>query len=400
MLPLTYAALALLSDVRPHQRRVIVAGGTHGNEYTGIYVLDRLQHMQAEIEDEYPTLRVETLLANPDAHRRNCRFMDDDLNRMFTDELLSSNPLPGVHEAARAHEIARFAAGDGGTEGGGEGEAALCIDMHTTTSNMGCTIIVNTWSPLTLHAAAYVQAHWEAECEADDAAAAAALRAACASAAGGGGDGAGAPPPASPPQHHPLRVMLQDGDTRATCPHLCSIGHDGLEIEVGPTPQGLVRADAVLSTERALRLLLRYFDLHTRGDAPEPPAAIEVFLDRGKVPFEPSLRPESAIPAALVHAALQDGDFRPLRTGEPLFQRLDGSVVPYDGRCGDEVYPVFVNEAAYYYRQSGSGVGMTTKVMWPMPDLEPVDGEVQQQQQQQEKEEEGGATVTAEEVSS
>ena len=48
MLPLTYAALALLSDVRPHQRRVIVAGGTHGNEYTGIYVLDRLQHMQAE----------------------------------------------------------------------------------------------------------------------------------------------------------------------------------------------------------------------------------------------------------------------------------------------------------------------------------------------------------------
>ena len=119
------------------------------------------------------------------------------------------------------------------------------------------------------------------------------------------------------------------------------------------------------------------------------------------MPFEPSLRPESAIPAALVHAALQDGDFRPLRTGEPLFQRLDGSVVPYDGRCGDEVYPVFVNEAAYYYRQSGSGVGMTTKVMWPMPDLEPVDGEVQQQQQQQqEEEEEGGATVTAEEVSS
>ena len=47
------ALLLLVAAVRaglsmhtpPRIRRVVVSGGTHGNEYTGIYVLQRLAHL-------------------------------------------------------------------------------------------------------------------------------------------------------------------------------------------------------------------------------------------------------------------------------------------------------------------------------------------------------------------
>ena len=56
----------------------------------------------------------------------------------------------------------------------------------------------------------------------------------------------------------------------------------------------------------------------------------------------------------------------PLRAGEALFEALDGSLVPYDGSLGEVVHPVFINEAAYYYRESGRGVGMSRPVEWPV----------------------------------
>lgn len=311
--------------------RVVISGGTHGNEYTGVYVLDRLAQQQEKLKQEYPSLAVETLLANPKSHKQNRRFVDEDLNRMFTHERLNAPATPG-YEPSRAHEIAAMYS-----------DADMSIDMHTTTSNMGCTLIVNTWSPLTIRAAAYVAQNWDAESASDA---------------------------KSAPWLAPLYVMLHDGDTRETSPHLCSVAKDGLEIECGPTPQGLVRADVVASTERALRLLLRYFELYYSGNAPEPPETVEVYVDKGKVSFlefEGGVREESSLPAGLVARSLQDRDFQPLRTGDPLFERLDGSILPYDGRCGDVVYPVFVNEAAYYYHQSGRGIGMTQKMQWPVP---------------------------------
>lgn len=319
--------------------RILVAGGTHGNEYTGVYVLKRLMHQQAKLVQSYPSLTIQPLLANPAAHNANRRFIDTDLNRMFAEEHLKAPLPPQSFEAARAHQIAAEF---------GSGVVQVAIDMHTTTSNMGAVIICSNWSPLTMRAAAYCQQHWEAECEAD--------AAEC----------------NNLPQPHALRILMQDGDSRATSPHLCSVGLDGVEIEVGPTPNGLVRADCVASTERALRLLLRYFDLHYSGDAPRVGDEFEVYLDMGKVPFEDGLDADSPIPSAIVHPTLQDRDFTPLRRGEPLYLRLDGSSVPYDGRCGDEVYPVFVNEAAYYNKASGSGICMTRRVMRKVPTEEEV----------------------------
>ena len=77
----------------------------------------------------------------------------------------------------------------------------------------------------------------------------------------------------------------------------------------------------------------------------------------GKIQW-PTLEDNPNFPAAMVHKSLQDRDYQPLRTGDPLFVALDGTIIPYDGSHGDEVLLMFVNEGGYYYSSSGTGIGV------------------------------------------
>eukprot|EP00965_Chrysotila_dentata_P115941 3832515-Pleurochrysis_carterae.AAC.2 len=67
---------------------------------------------------------------------------------------------------------------------------------------------------------------------------------------------------------------------------------------------------------------------------------------------------------SIVHPSLQDRDYEPLKKGDALFEHMDGTIERYDGSLGEVVYPIFINEAAYYYAQSGTGIGMTECVDW------------------------------------
>lgn len=323
----TLSCLLSTADSLSPRPRVVVSGGTHGNEYTGVWVLQRLQLRSAELAEQHPSIAIETLFANPPAHAANRRFIDDDLNRQFSAATLADTTASSF-EAGRAKAIAA----DMGPKGAAA-DAAVCIDMHTTTANMGCTVIVSSYSTLALRAAAFVHTHWD---DADE---------------------------ASPPL--PLRVMVEKC-SQCEAAHLASVARHGIEIEVGPTPQSLLRADVVASTERCLRLLLRYLELHYSGVEPATPATLPVYVSLGKVPFVDGADADGALPGAVVAASLQDRDFAPLRAGEALFEALDGSLVPYDGSLGEVVHPVFINEAAYYYRESGRGVGMSRPVEWPV----------------------------------
>ena len=310
-------------------KRVVVSGGTHGNEYTGVYVIERLAHRTAELAARYPSLAIETMLANPLSHERNRRFVDEDLNRMFTLERLSDASLGG-HEPSRARAIAADLGPKGAWRGEpGDGQAAdLCIDMHTTTANMGCTIIVDSWCKFGLRAAAYAATKWEAACKE----------------AGVSID------------RFPYRVLCDEVQQEEST-YLCTAGRHGLMIEVGPVAQGLVRADCVAATELALGLILDYAELCNQRKPPPLPPTLRAFVDLGKLPWPSG---EGCLPGAIVHPALQDADWVRITTGHPLFVALDGTVIAYDGSFGEEVVPVFINEAAYYYAQSGPGIGIAT----------------------------------------
>jgi len=328
--------LQVVGSLQRVPTRVVVSGGCHGNELTGVWVLSRLQQRAAAIAEAYPMLRVETLLANPRAHADNVRFIDCDLNRQFSQAALIAPPESyrsrsmgidfGRYETTRAREIsAKF-----GPKGAEAQAADLCIDLHTTTANMGCTLIVGSWCHPALAAASYVAQQW--------------LR----------GDDRVA-------QSFPLRVLIDPHHSKEDCPYLCSVARHGIEIEVGPCAQGLLRADVAAATERAVTMLFEFFDRLSSGDQPALPPTLEAFVDKGKLAWPAGK--SGALPGVIVHPNLQDRDFEKLVVGDPLWLALDGTVTPYAGQYGDEVYPVFINEAAYYHSASGLGIGICEPVV-------------------------------------
>ena len=58
---------------------VFIAGGTHGNERTGVALVQHWRDNPDEIQRTTFTTRL--LLGNPEAIRKNVRFIDRDLNR-------------------------------------------------------------------------------------------------------------------------------------------------------------------------------------------------------------------------------------------------------------------------------------------------------------------------------
>ena len=74
-----------------------------------------------------------------------------------------------------------------------------------------------------------------------------------------------------------------------------------------------------------------------------PAFEMDIYRNLGSVDFP---RTADGDLAGTVHPQLQDHDFEPLRPGEPIFKLFSGEDVLYEG--DSIVYPVFINEAAYY----------------------------------------------------
>lgn len=138
-----------------------------------------------------------------------------------------------------------------------------------------------------------------------------------------------------------------------------SLGREGLTIEIGPVPQGVLLHDACLWMEAAVVAVMDFVEAFNTNNLSSLPKRAVVYRDfSAKVPVPVG---SDGKPVAIFHKDFQGSDFRPLRKGDPLFVDLDGSVIAYDGSFGDEVWPIFVNEAAYYFPESGLGFGVTVR---------------------------------------
>src|SRR4028119_365918 len=77
-------------------KRVVIVGGTHGNELTGAYLIKKFEQFPDLIErSSFETL---TLLANPKAFEVGRRYIDKDLNRCFLTQDLQNPALSGYEE--------------------------------------------------------------------------------------------------------------------------------------------------------------------------------------------------------------------------------------------------------------------------------------------------------------
>ncbi|XP_015358717.1 N-acyl-aromatic-L-amino acid amidohydrolase (carboxylate-forming) isoform X4 [Marmota marmota marmota] len=274
-------------------RRVAVTGGTHGNELSGVYLARHWLRDPRELRR--PSFSATPVLANPAAAAACRRYVDRDLNRTFTDTLLVSRATPNdPHELTRARELDQLL---GPKASGSDRAFDFVLDLHNTTANMGtCLLVDGAHNTFALHLSRHLQLQFP---------------------------------------EVPCQVLLtRPPQSARESFSLDSVAKNGMTVELGPQPQGVLRAD-IFSRMRALvASALDFMELFNQEQL----------------------------------ACHQDRDYEPLQPGAPIFQKFSGEDVLYEG--DSTVYPVFINEAAYYEKHVA--FLRTEKLMISVPPLPPL----------------------------
>ncbi len=286
-------------------KKLAITGGTHGNELTGVYLINKFKANPKLVQRE----GFETIIMhnNLKAMQKCTRYIDKDLNRTFKIEDLN-NPNKADYEDVLAKVInAKL-----GPKGSQKPNVDFIVDLHSTTSNMGLSIVIDEGSKLTWQVAAYLK-----EME---------------------------------PR---VNIFRWKGDTNDVS-FVNSIAKNGFAIEVGAIPQGVLRADLFFDTEKLIHHILDFIEKLNNKKFQKNYTSIEIYDHIELLDFP---RDESGNITAIVHPSLQDKDYKKLKKGDPLFVTLEGEVINYDK--DEEVYPLFVNEAAYY--EKGFAMCLTQK---------------------------------------
>lgn len=284
-------------------RRVVIVGGTHGNELTGVYLVKKFEQFPELLHRR--SLDCITLFANPRAIAVNRRYLDRDLNRCFANEDLANSELTS-YEDQRAKEIAaQLGSKD-------QPNIDLIIDLHSTTANMGLTILPSTKHPFNLRLAAYLS------------------------------------------QLHPAVRVCFGVQCNQDAPLLRSLSPFGCTIEVGAIAQGILDANLLQQTEMLVHAILDYIDAMNQGNIVAAPPILTAYQAVSSLDFP---RNSSGELQGMIHPQLQFKDYDRLSHGSPIFLGFTGETILYEGNT--TVFPVFINEAAYY--EKGIAMVLTEK---------------------------------------
>ncbi len=286
----------------PLIKKVAIVGGTHGNEITGVFLVRKYEQYPNLIRcDSFETL---TLLANPKAIEAGRRYIDVDLNRCFKLQDLQ-NPKLINYEQLLAKQVALTV---------GQSKIDLIIDLHSTTSNMGLTVILHNNHPYLLGLAAYLSTI------------------------------------------NPLVKVLQypPNQDHSYLRSLCELG---FAIEVGPVAQGTLNAELFLQTEALISSILDFIELCNQGKTPKIPQVFTLYKQVKAVDYP---RDEQQRIQAMIHPQLQFKDYEILHPGDPLFLGFDGKGIDYQGESS--IFPIFINEAAYYEKHIAMSLAIKQQV--------------------------------------
>lgn len=194
----------------------------------------------------------------------------------------------------------------------GNSNVDFIIDLHSTTANMGLTIIPVDKSPFNIGVAAYLNSI------------------------------------------NPLINAYCWQQTGQESPFLRSICQLGCTIEVGPVAQGVLNATLFEQTEKLVGAILDYLDAYNSGELKQIPSTLTLYQCVEMIDYPKTQTGELQ---AMIHPQLQFKDYQPLNHGAPMFLTFDGQTITYEAES--TVYPVFINEAAYY--EKGIAMCLTKK---------------------------------------
>lgn len=283
-------------------KQIAVVGGTHGNEFSGIYLLRKWRESPKQLERK--GISVETVFANPNSFEQNKRYIDCDLNRQFTPQLLADNTL-GNYEQSRAKALNHQLGPKGNSR------TDFIIDLHNTTSNMGPSLILLKSDDFNKKMGAYVLSKM---------------------------------PDAV--------IVYEDQISMEEHCFVASIAPQGVIVEIGPQPQSVIRQDIMDWMETMTHTILDFVELYNNDALPDLGTCYEAYAYVETLSLPQDAHNERI---GMVHKDLQDSDFKPLKKGDPIFTLFDGSVIHYEGDY--EAYPHFINEAAYYDNNLAMSLG-------------------------------------------
>jgi succinylglutamate desuccinylase len=273
-------------------KRVAIVGGTHGNELTGVFLVKKfLQYPDLVHRQSFETV---SLLANPRSIAMNCRYVDRDLNRCFDKHDLANLELTGYENDLAKQFVARY--GEVGSE-----PVDAIIDLHSSTANVGMMIVPISNSPANLQLAAYLS----------------------------GLD--------------PTINIYLGLNSKKDSPTLQSIASLGCSVVVGAISQGVVKASMLQRTERLVSDTLDYFEYLNHDAAMKIPASVTLYQAIESIDYPRNGQNELT---AMIHPDRQGQDYQPMSLKDPLFLDLQGKTIYYQDE--QTVFPVFINEAAYY----------------------------------------------------
>ncbi len=307
------------SYLAPRQiSRLVIMGGTHGNERTGVHALQYIDTNR----DEFKTggiKTIETLFGNPPAILRNARYIDADLKRcfkydyahpMYPDDIKQFISQSPPYELIRSLEIRQQI-------GALYTPVDFLIDLHTTTSNMGNCLIISDSDPWTLALCNHV-ADTVPDC----------------------------------------RIVV-DHSPRKEDLNSSSLALNSITLEMGPFQQGIADTRAVDTALFIIKTIIKTIDqLNGKDQAAltiKPSSPVFQTLPI-KVDYPRDAR---GFNTAFIHKDFLYRDFKPLHVGSVIFKSHDGKDISLKDTSffppelitrinnSEEISPIFTGESAY-----------------------------------------------------
>jgi len=281
------------------EKKILVISGTHGNELNPIWGVNKFKNLN---RDSSKLRSFEFTIGNPKAVQAGLRYVDVDLNRSFNNfhNLTNKNS----YEVNRA----KFLQNEYGFLG--IKACSTAIDLHTTTSGMGSSIVLYGRREKDFCLAAVLQSKFG------------------------------------------LPIYLHEKDNNQTG-FLVEAWPCGLVIEIGPVAQNHYDSRII---ERFLIILDFLGDLinNLKNKIVYLPEELSVFVHQNSIDYP---RNKNLEINALIHPSRINQDWKVLNSGDPLFLNFQDEVIVYNGE--DDVYPVFIGEAAY--REKNIAMSFTKK---------------------------------------
>ncbi len=268
-------------------KKILIVSGTHGNEINPVWAVNQFsKHNDANVNH----IEYKYTIGNPLAFERGCRYIDNDLNRSFNST--KDNLDNSIYEINRANYLVeKFGVN-------GSDPCDIAIDLHTTTSNMGTSIVMYGRRIKDFCLAALLQHKFG------------------------------------------LPIYLHEKDQKQTG-FLVEAWPCGLVIEIGSVAQNFYDPKIInrfLIIIKALRDEINKLKNNQIKLAKD----LVVHVHQGSIDYP---REKNGNINALIHPSRMNQDWKPIKTSDPLFMDMEGNTQTYKGE--DTIWPVFIGEVAY-----------------------------------------------------